>query len=289
MLPADDTHRITSCAGLKIVCGFSVHEIASGLLVSTSNVEKRITRAKTRLREVGEELAELSCAAMQARLDAVLLVLYLMFNEGFSASQGESVLKDDVCAEAIRLTRMLLAHPTLGQTPAVAALLALMLMHSARFCTRVDADECVVLLADQDRAAWDWSRVREGMHWMLTAARGDQLSRYHIEAAIAWEHCRASSMDSTEWPRVYQLYQHLLLVSPSPMVRLNAIIARSYCDKIEHAIEQLLSIPETDRRQLRPWWIARWPIYSNAWGSRHERDRIGAMRWRWQVVRPAVN
>ncbi len=171
---------------LKIVGGFSVGEIASGLLASPANIEKRITRAKTRLREVGEEIASLSVDAMQARLDAVLLVLYLMFNEGFSASQGESLLKRDVCDEAIRLNRMLIDHSLFSQSPAVAALLALMLMHSARFDTRLDADQCVVLLADQDRAAWDWSRVREAMHWMLVAARGERLSRYHIEVAIAW-------------------------------------------------------------------------------------------------------
>lgn len=251
--PAIPTESQVSLA-LKIVGGFSVQEIASGLLVTAANIEKRITRAKAKLRELGEELAELSSAAMHERLDAVLLVLYLMFNEGFSASHGKSALKRDVCDEALRLTRMLLADATLGHQPAVAALLALMLMHSARFCTRIDADQCVVLLADQDRSAWDWSLVREGMHWMLTAARGEQLSRYHIEAAIAWEHCRAASLDATDWPRVCQLYQHLLIVSPSPVVRLNAIIAQSYCHDVKDAIEHLLKISETDRRQLRPWW-----------------------------------
>lgn len=239
---------------LKIVGGFSVSEIASGLLASTANIEKRITRAKVRLREVGEEIATLSIASMQERLDAVLLVIYLMFNEGFSASQGESVLKGDVCDEAIRLNRMLIADSLLGRAPAIAALLALMLMHSARFRTRLDADQCIVLLADQDRAAWDWSQVREAMHWMLVAARGDQLSRYHIEVAIAWEHCRAATLDSTDWQRVSELYVLLMRVAPSAMVRLNALIAQSYATGIHGALDALRGLPAADRQQLRPWW-----------------------------------
>lgn len=244
---------------LKIVGGFSVSEIASGLLASPASIEKRITRAKARLREEGEEIATLSIQAMQARLESVLLVLYLMFNEGFSASQGESPLKRDVCDEAIRLTRMLIAQPLhgqplLGQRPDVAAMLALMLMHSARFDTRVDADQCVVLLADQDRSAWDWSRVREAMHWMLVAARGEQLSRYHIEVAIAWEHCRAATLEATDWQCVLGHYKLLMQVAPSAMVRLNAIIAESYATGIDGALDSLRAMPAADRQQLRPWW-----------------------------------
>ncbi len=239
---------------LKLVGGFSVPEIASGLLASSANIEKRLSRAKLRLREVSEEIAELSLEAMRSRLDAVLLVCYLIFNEGFAASHGQSALKRDVCEEAQRLARMLAHHPDLGQQPAVAALLALMLLHSARFCTRVDADECVVVLADQDRTAWDWSMVREAMQWMLTAARGDELSRYHIEAAIAWEHCRAPSLDATDWPRVAELYRWLMKLAPSPMIRLNALIAQSYVQPTASAIDELLAMTEADRKQLRPWW-----------------------------------
>jgi RNA polymerase sigma-70 factor (ECF subfamily) len=239
---------------LKLVGGFGIEEIASGLLSSTSNIEKRITRAKSKLREVGEEIAALTGDCMQARLDAVLHVLYLVFNEGFSASRGESAIKRDVCDEAIRLVRMLSVHPLFAQQPVVAALLALMLMHSARFVTRVDVDECIVLLADQDRSAWDWARVREAMHWMLAAARGEELSRYHIEVAIVWEHCRSVTLAATDWQRVTELYQLLMRVAPSPMVRLNTIIAQSYSLSLSSAIEQLLAMPDTDRKQLRPWW-----------------------------------
>ena len=251
--PSIPTESQVSLA-LKIVGGFSVGEIASGLLVSAANIEKRITRAKVRMRDLGEEIATLSIDSMQERLDAVLLVLYLMFNEGFSASRGEAVLKRDLCIEAIRLNRMLIAHSLLGQSPATAALLALMLMHSARFCTRVDADECIVLLAAQNRSAWDWSQVREAMHWMLVAARGDQLSRYHIEVAIAWEHCRAATLESTDWRRVAELYALLMRVAPSAMVRLNALIAQSYVTSIDVALEALRDMPAADRQQLRPWW-----------------------------------
>lgn len=269
---------------LKIVGGFSVPEIASGLLASVANIEKRITRAKARLREVGQELTGLTIETMEQRHDAVLLVLYLMFNEGFSASHGESALKRDVCDEAIRLTRMLVSHPSMGQAPATAALLALMLMHSARFTTRVDADECVVLLGDQDRTAWNWPQVREAMDWMLTAARGDNLSRYHIEVAIAWEHCRASGLDATDWPRVAQLYQLLIQVAPSPMVRLNATIAQAYAYRtienapqvLQQAIDQLLAMPAKDRQQLRPWWDCTMAHLLECCG---QADRA---RWHWR-------
>ncbi len=273
---------------LKIVGGFSVTEIASGLLASAANIEKRLTRAKSRLREVGEELATLSAQAMQARLDEVLL-LYLMFNEGFSASHGPSAIKRDVCDEAIRLTRMLVAHPAFDDIPSAAALLALMLMHSARFETRLDADECIVLLADQDRSAWNWSMVREAMHWMLVSARGDHLSRYHIEAAIAWEHCRAASLESTDWYRVSELYQLLMKVAPSSMVRLNAVIATSYRDSVAAALEQLLRLSEPDRKQLRPGGTARWPSCCSAPETSSERGNIGAMPWPSRAHRPVAN
>ncbi|MCC6511011.1 MAG: sigma-70 family RNA polymerase sigma factor [Pirellulaceae bacterium] len=239
---------------LKIVGGFSVSEIASGLLVAPANIEKRITRAKSRLRDIGLELAELTNEQMHARRGAVLHTLYLMFNEGFSATSGDSPLRQDVCDEAMRLARMQLAQPTLGEDPAAAALLALMLLHAARFCTRVDDQQCIVLLADQDRAQWNWARVREGMDWMLRSARGETLTRYHVEAAIAWEHCRAANFADTDWHRVVQLYDRLWQLAPSAMVKLNRLIAQSYSSGVQRAIQALLEFSSEDRRQLRPWW-----------------------------------
>ena len=238
---------------LKLVAGFGVREIANALLANPASVEKRIARAKETLRDLGEEIADLKEEQMTSRLQAVLLVVYLLFNEGFAASAGTSLLKRELCDEAIRLVRMLIAHP-LGNQPATQALLALMLMHSARFDARLDEQHCIVLLEAQDRAQWAWPLIHEAMHWMLESARGEDLSRYHIEAAINWEHCRAESVSRTDWHRVSELYDLLLRVAPSAMVRLNRAIALSYHLGLDVGLASLLGLTVEDRRMLRPWW-----------------------------------
>ena len=139
---------------LKTVCGFSIDEVASALLISTASAEKRITRAKEKLRELGTELAELDATAIVSRIEAVQLSIYLLFNEGYLSSSGDANLRNDLCNEAIRLARMLVATvPDSGS--ASCALLALMLMHSARFEARVGRDGAIVLLEDQNRAQWN--------------------------------------------------------------------------------------------------------------------------------------
>jgi RNA polymerase sigma-70 factor (ECF subfamily) len=238
---------------LKTVSGFGVQEIASGLLTTGTSVEKRLTRAKARLREVEAELTELSSTDVIRRSDSVLSTIYLIFNEGFSASTGESPIRNELCEEAIRLVRMLADHP-ICQSPAVFALLALFLFHSARLDSRLDASGSVILLADQDRSQWNWGLICEAMDWMAKAARGSELSRYHIEAAIAWEHCRATEFAATDWPRIVQLYKTLLDQFSTPMIQLNAAVAHSYAHGPEVDREQLLSINDADRKRLRPWW-----------------------------------
>lgn len=238
---------------LKIVVGFSVTEIASALLTTVANVEKRISRAKERLREMELEISEMTPAEMTTRLEAVLLVVYLLFNNGFAATLGTSPICRDLCDEAIRIARMLVAHRNCD-TPDSRALLALLLMHSARFDARVDHNQCIVLLAAQERSAWNWPQIREAMQWMLASASGDRLSRYHIEAAIAWEHCRSESVADTDWSQVTHLYSLLTAVAPSAMVRLNLDIATSYSHGLDLGLSRLLSISDVDRRMLRPWW-----------------------------------
>ena len=123
-----------------------------------------------------------------ARLDAVLTVVYLLFSQGCHVTHGDIPIRRDLCDEARRLARMLAAHPV-GDVPGVHALLALMCFHGARFEARVAGDGAIVLLEEQDRSAWNWSDVREGMAWLARSAAGDELTRYHVEAGIAWEHC----------------------------------------------------------------------------------------------------
>ncbi|MEQ1904779.1 MAG: sigma-70 family RNA polymerase sigma factor [Pirellulaceae bacterium] len=238
---------------LKTVGGFSVSEIASGLLTTADNVERRLTRAKEKLREAKAEITELNSAEVVSRMESVLSTVYLIFNEGFFASSGDSPIRDDLCAEAIRLAQMIAGHPICG-CPTVYAQVALFLMHSARLNSRLDASGTTILLADQDRSQWNWDLIREAMSWMEKSATGDLLSRYHIEAAIAWEHCRATDFAATDWRRIVQLYGTLLDRFATPMIRLNAAIASSYADGPEAGREQLLAIDAVDRKRLRPWW-----------------------------------
>ena len=238
---------------LKTVSGFSMDEVASALLISTASAEKRISRAKEKLRELGTELAELDIKAIVSRIEAVQLALYLLFNEGYASSNGDSSLRNDLCNEAIRLARMLVEVIPCS-TSASCALLALMLMHSARFEARVGRDGAIVLLEDQNRAQWNWSLIREAMLWMAKSASGDELSRYHVEAAIAWEHCRAASFDEVDWNAIIDRYRILAEIQPSPMVQLNLAIAVSYASSSEDGLNLLTQISSKDRVRLRPWW-----------------------------------
>ncbi len=238
---------------LKTVSGFSTDEVAAVLLITKSNAEKRVARAKDKLRACGVELAELNPHSMASRLEAVQAAIYLLFSEGYSSTAGDLELRRDLCEEAIRLARMLLRVDTLSHA-ATAALLALMLMHSARFDARFDTHGAIVLLESQDRTRWDWQRVREAMKWMERSTESNELSRFHIESAIAWEHCRAASFEQIDWARVVYFYQMLDQWWPGPMIRLNAAIAASYASGPETGLRCLIEIPEADRCRLRPWW-----------------------------------
>lgn len=238
---------------LKTVSGFSTEEIASAFLITKSNVEKRITRAKETLRKIGDEIADLNPRSMENRLVAVQSAIYLLFNEGYSSSSGAVALRKDLCDEAIRLARMLIQHPQILPASS-AALLALMLLHSARFDARFDTSGAIVLLESQDRSRWNWAMIREAMKWMARSTESNQLTRFHIESAIAWEHCRAANFEAIDWRRVVELYQALERLYPGPMVRLNLAIAWAYVAGPEIGLQRLIEIPESDRSRLRPWW-----------------------------------
>ncbi len=238
---------------LKMVGGFSVDEIANALLITKSNAEKRLSRAKETLREQGVEISELNAATISERVDSVLSTVYLMFTEGYAATVGEQPIRSQLCDESIRLARMLNDHKW-SRSPATSALLGLLLLQSSRMDARVNADGCIVLLADQNRSDWDPDRIREAIHWMTLAASGSVLTRYHVEAAIAWEHARADNIDSVDWNRVVALYQQLAMMNPSPMIRLNLIIAQSRILGAEFGLKSLEAMPDEDRRRLRPWW-----------------------------------
>lgn len=223
---------------LKTLCGFSVSEIARAFLIQEGAVAQRLVRAKRKIREekIRFELPE--SAQLFARLDAILHVLYLMFNEGYSASQGEELIRKDVCDEAIRLT-FLLANHSAGDIPKTHALLALMLFHTSRFATRVDTEGNLLLLADQDRSLWDRKLIQQAFAQLDQAGRGTELTMHHLQAGIASCHAIAKDYESTNWNQIISLYDALLELDPSPVVKLNRAVAISMVEGPEAGLREL--------------------------------------------------
>lgn len=226
---------------LKVAAGFSVSEIARALLVSPDSVQKRITRAKERLRSQQSLSLQLDLPMVQARIDEVQLIIYLIFNEGYFSSSDQLIIRQDLCDEAIRLAG-LLESTRVGDLPSTSALLALMFFHSARFASRL-SEQGIILFEDQDRTQWDWAIMRRGMTWMTRSIRGNTISRYHIESAIAWEHCRSSSHDQTDWKRIAELYQQLMRFVKSPAIQINLAYAQSQYLPIGQVLQLLQNFP----------------------------------------------
>lgn len=209
---------------LKLIGGFGVGEIARAFLTDERAVAQRLVRAKRALREAQATFEMPEGAALLERLDAVQTVLYLMFNEGHTAHAGDALLRRDLSDEALRLAERLLGDPRTA-SPAVHALAALFCFHSARFDARLDADGAPVRLDDQDRTRWDAARIARGFAHLEAAADGDRITPYHVEAEIASLHAMAPSSDATDWPRIVAAYDRLLVLSPSPVIALNRVVA----------------------------------------------------------------
>lgn len=209
---------------LKTVGGFSVDEIARAFLSHTATIAQRIVRAKRLIRERAIALELPARDALPERLESLFKVLYLIFNEGYNAHEGEALVRTDLCAEAIRLATEVAMHPVAG-SPSAHALLALMLLQSARLPARINASGELATLMEQDRELWDQQRILDGMRQLDASASGTKLTRYHIEAAIAAEHCIAPSFEETHWDRIVTFYDDLLRIEPSPVVALNRAVA----------------------------------------------------------------
>jgi len=211
---------------LKVLCGFSVEEIALRLFQSREAIYKRLQRARAALRECVDEIEPAAFGGVQlaSRLPAVLEILYLLFTEGYSSAQPDKLIRHELCEEAIRLALLLQEHPV-GAAPETAALLALMYLDSARFESRVDGAGGLLLLEEQDRSLWDRELIHIGVSWLHRAARGEAFTQYHAEAAIAAEHCLAPTYTETRWAEIARLYQMLDGVAPSPVNTLNRSIA----------------------------------------------------------------
>jgi RNA polymerase sigma factor (sigma-70 family) len=209
---------------LKTLGGFGVAEIARAFLSSEATIAQRLVRAKRTLREDAASLVAPDAADLPARLPAALDALYLLFNEGYSAHQGEDLVRHELCAEAIRLTALLARHPA-GDRPAVHALLALMLLQAARLPARTDAAGDLLLLAEQDRGRWDRRMIAAGLRELTRAATGPDLTEYHLQAGIAACHATAATYEATDWGRILGYYDDLAARSASPVVALNRAVA----------------------------------------------------------------
>ncbi len=226
---------------LKVLCGLSTIEIAAAFLTSEETIQKRIFRAKEKLRELEIKLEVPSWEALPLRLDAVLRVIYLLFNEGYYSTNGESQVRLDLCEEAVRLNYLLLQSSPL-QLPNVQALMALLCLQSSRFPSRQDKDGVTVLLEFQDRSLWNNELMNRGFSYLEEASRGDQLSDYHIEASIAAVHASAKIFQETNWKELVKLYEVLFAMKPSPIIAMNKAIAIGYAGNTQLAIQELLAI-----------------------------------------------
>jgi RNA polymerase sigma-70 factor (ECF subfamily) len=219
----------------------SVPEIAKAFLTPETTIAQRLVRAKRKIRDEKIPFEMPATKELSARLDAVLEVLYLLFNEGYNAHEGENLVRQDLCTEAIRLTSLLVEHPV-GDQPKVHAMLALMLLQASRLPARVDAEGNLLLLAEQDRTQWDRNLIRLGFHHLDEAAHGDQLTEYHLQAGVAACHAVAPSYAATNWQQILSYYDELISLTRSPIVALNRTVALSMLNGVEAGIKELESL-----------------------------------------------
>ncbi|MGN6294324.1 MAG: RNA polymerase sigma factor [Chitinophagaceae bacterium] len=221
---------------LRILCGFGIDEIAHAFLTNKETVNKRLFRAKEKLRQEKVAIEFPGEAAIGNRLETVLTTLYLLFNEGYYSECQDSVLREDLCLEAMRLTYLLLESQQTN-LPEVKALLALMCFHASRFAARKDERGEMVLYHDQDNSLWNKELIAKGTYFLHEASQGERLSTYHLEAAIAyWQTIKEDTKE--KWENVLQLYNQLLQIRYSPIAALNRTYALSKANGKQEAIAE---------------------------------------------------
>jgi predicted RNA polymerase sigma factor len=243
----------SQCAlALKTLCGFSAAEIARAFLTTEAAITKRLTRARQKIRELQIPFEIPSGWELSLRLDGVLQTLYLLFNEGYKASSGESLVREELCSEAIRLASLLAKHPV-GNQPRTHALVALMFLNGARLPARVDAEGNILRLREQDRSLWNRAMINSGILHLSQSAAGDKLSEYHLQAGISACHCTAVDYSSTDWPQILSLYDKLIQLDDSPIVALNRAVALASVDGPEAGIKAIEAI--RNRQPLASYYL----------------------------------
>ena len=236
---------------LKTVGGFSVEEIARAFLAKKETIAQRLVRAKKLIRDQSIAMEMPSRSELPQRIESLLKVIYLMFNEGHSAHEGDALVRADLCDEAIRLGSILAEHSA-TVSPAVHALLGLMLLQAARLPARVDACGDLAVLEEQDRSRWDRQFITRGMRHLEASASGDEITTYHVEAAIAACHAAAPSFEETDWRHIVSLYDELLEMNPSPVAALNRAVAIAMSQGPRAGIDAVESIAARDSLREYP-------------------------------------
>jgi len=212
---------------LKTLCGFSMSEISRAFLTTEENINKRLVRARQKIRDDGVPFEVPGTEHLRNRTEAVLQTIYLLFNEGYNASSGQDLIRYDLCAEAIRLAELMATSPAIKDKENIFACLALMYLNASRFDARQNKKGEIVTMADQDRSRWDRALMQKGFIYLERAASDKTISVYHILAAISGYHCSAPDFDATDWQSILLLYDKLVQIDPSPLVTLNRAIALS--------------------------------------------------------------
>jgi RNA polymerase sigma factor (sigma-70 family) len=237
---------------LKTLCGFSVTEIARAFLTTDAVINKRLTRAKQKIRDAKIPFEIPTGKELGRRVESVLRSLYLLFNEGYKASSGENLVREEICREAIRLGELLAAHPA-GNQPRTHALLALMHFNAARLSARVDGEGNLLLLQNQDRSCWDRKMIARGIRHFARSAAGDEITPYHLQAGIAACHATAKDSASTDWPQILNYYDHLVKFDESPVVALNRAVAVALVHGPQAGLDAVAAI--RDRRKLHGYYL----------------------------------
>jgi len=210
------------CLALQILCGFSVEEIANAFLSNKETIKKRLLRARENLRQQHFKIQNLNPTEILLRLDAVLTTLYLLFNEGYFSKSNDNLIRKDLCSEAVRVT-FTLTENSMTNTAKVNALLALQCFQSSRLEARISASEEAVLFDEQDKNLWNKELINKGNYYLVEACSENELSKYHLEASIAYWH--TTTGDNEKWKHILQLYNQLILLEYSPITALNRTFA----------------------------------------------------------------
>jgi RNA polymerase sigma-70 factor (ECF subfamily) len=231
---------------LKTLCGFSITEISRAFLTTEAAIAKRLTRAKQKIQEARVPFEIPAGDELTRRLDSVLQSVYLLFNEGYKASTGDRLVREELCHAAIRLTELLAQHRA-GNQPKTHALLALMLLNAARTSAREDNQGNLLRLEEQDRTRWDQPMIERGMSHLRESASGEEVSEYHLQAGIAACHAMAKDYSLTNWGRILSLYDRLMEFDDSPVIALNRAVAIANFHGPEAGLEAVRAIKDHEK------------------------------------------